>query len=338
MFQVKTYNKIAIQGISLLKKSGIKIENDLLKSNAIILRSENLNNIKIPDGILAIGRAGVGVNNIPVEECTQRGIAVFNSPGANANAVKELVIGSMVVASRHLKRAIEYTSSLKEVSNVAQVVEENKSNFKGTELKGKKLGIIGLGAIGVMVSNSLSSLGMNVEGYDPFISVKRAWGLSRLVKQAENLNQLISTSDYISFHMPLTNATRGFLNKDLLKQTKKGVCVVNFSRGEIIDVDSMLEHLNGDSTAKFVTDFPSEKTINHQQVINVPHLGASTEESEINCSLMVVDQVKDFLYNGNIVNSVNFPECILERSSTNRITILTENIPTMVSQITTLFW
>jgi D-3-phosphoglycerate dehydrogenase len=337
MFNIRTFNKISNDGLDILRMKGFEVSETFLSPDAIVLRSYNLFNENFTDSLKAIGRAGAGVNNIPVDECTKRGIVVFNAPGANANAVKELVISGLLLSSRDIVEGINFVNSLnKNKDDIHDLVEKNKSKFKGIELNGKKIGVIGLGAIGVMVANAADNLGMKVYGYDPFISINRAWGLSSKVINSSNLNNLLSEVDFVTFHMPLTDSTRSFVNKDRLSKLKKGSIVLNFSRPEIVDEDAIIESLDDNIIAKYVCDFPSNKLHGHNKIISIPHLGASTREAEDNCAVMVANQISDYLLNGNIENSVNFPSCYLERSGDFRIVIINNNIPNMVSQITTV--
>jgi D-3-phosphoglycerate dehydrogenase len=335
MFKIKVFNKIAPQGLEKLNPEDFKLTEALEEAQAILLRSHKLHDATFPSGLMAIGRAGAGVNNIPVAKCSDQGIVVFNTPGANANAVKELVICGLYLASRNIYQAINYSESIKNKGDeVPTLVEKNKSNFAGCEIRGKKLGVIGLGAIGMMVANDAVNLGLSVEGYDPFISVQHAWGLSRAVQPASSLEKMLAQSDFISINMPLNDKTRGFIDLEKIAKFKKGAVLLNFARGEIVDENALVQSLESHRIAKYVTDFPTAKLLNTINVISIPHLGASTAEAETNCSLMVVDQLKDFLLNGNICNSVNFPDCTIERTGDYRILITNKNIPKMVSQIT----
>jgi D-3-phosphoglycerate dehydrogenase len=337
MYRVKIFNKIAKEGLAGFDSSVVEYGNDLAEPHAILLRSHKLHEEPLNPELLAIGRAGAGVNNIPVEKCTEKGIVVFNTPGANANAVKELVLAGMFLASRNIVKGINYAESLKgQGAEISAIVEKNKALFQGFELRGKKLGVIGLGAIGMMVANDAIKLGMKVEGYDPFISVRNAWGLSSEVKYAEDLKKMLANVDFITIHMPLSDKTKGFINKEKLNQVKKGAILLNFSREEIVNEEDILDAIHNGKIAQYVNDFPSEKTLGNPNIISIPHLGASSEEAETNCAVMVVDQLQDYLQNGNIINSVNFPNCTLERSSQYRLSIINKNIPNMVGQITTI--
>jgi D-3-phosphoglycerate dehydrogenase len=332
--KVQIFDKISNGGLDILHRETCEFGDSVSDPDAILLRSYNLHGVKLDGNLKAIGRAGAGVNNIPVDQCTKNGIVVFNTPGANANAVKELVILALLLASRDILGGIDYVKSLKgKGTDIPELVEKSKSKFKGFELKNKKLGVMGLGAIGVMVANALSSLGMDVIGYDPFITVDRAWGLSRNIKQAQSLNQLLGESDFITMHMPLTEGTRGFFNGDCISKLKRSALVLNFSRPEIVAEDDILQALQAGRFSRYICDFPTENLLLNDRVILIPHLGASTIEAEDNCAVMIVDQVLDFLRKGNIVNSVNFPNCVMECSGDYRLAIINQNIPNMVSQI-----
>lgn len=335
MFQIQTRNSIANEGISLFPKEKYSVTEVGDKPDAIVLRSYNMHNEVLAPSLKAIGRAGAGVNNIPVERCTQAGIVVFNAPGANANAVKELVLAGMLLSARNLIEGATYSHSiLHEGEKVPELVEKNKARFSGVELGGKRLGVVGLGAIGMMVANDAVALGMLVEGYDPFISIKNAWALSHQVKPAVNLSKLLAGSDFITLHMPLTPETDKFINRESLAHVKRGATLLNFARAEIVDNDAVLEALDQGILGRYITDFPTEALIRHPNVICIPHLGASTEEAETNCAVMVVRQIMDYLENGNITNSVNFPNCVLERTAPHRLILMNENVPNMVGQIT----
>jgi D-3-phosphoglycerate dehydrogenase len=331
-YKIKTLNGISETG---LEKFGEKYEiSETMESpNGIILRSASLHEMEFPHDLHCIARAGAGVNNIPIERCAQQGIVVFNTPGANANAVKELAIASLFISSRKIVEGINWASKLSGV-DIPKQVEKGKSQFAGPEIKGKKLGVIGLGAIGVMVANAAVNLEMEVYGYDPYISVDHAWGLSRAVKKENDLKHLFRECDYITMHIPLTSETKGMLNKDAFDHMKKEVRIINLSRGELVNDDDMIDALNSGEVNTYVTDFPNEKMIGVPGVIAVPHLGASTPESETNCAVMAVLQTKDFLENGNIKNSVNFPTCDMGVSVVkHRLTIAHKNIPKMLGQI-----
>ena len=337
MFQIQTRNSIAKEGLSLFPKEKYEISDSGESPDGIVLRSYSMHKEPLPASLKAIGRAGAGVNNIPVDLCTKSGIVVFNAPGANANAVKELVLAGMLLAARNLVEGATYSATLHaEGDKVPELVEKNKARFAGFEIAGKRLGVIGLGAIGMMVANNAVALGMGVEGYDPFISVKNAWALSDQVKPAVSFAKLLSASDFISLHMPLTADTDKFINADTLKHVKPGAILLNFARAEIVDNDAILHALDSGVLGRYVTDFPTAALIHYPKVICIPHLGASTEEAETNCAVMVVRQLMDYLENGNITNSVNFPNCALERTGQYRLILMNENVPNMVGQITSL--
>ncbi len=337
MYKIKLEDKIATIGLGRLSLETYEIGTGIAEPDAILVRSKSLLDMSFPPSLLAVGRAGAGVNNIPVDACTERGIVVFNTPGANANAVKEMVLASMLAASRGLVEAVAYTQTLKgRGAEIPEIIEKEKNRFRGQEVKGKKLGVVGLGAIGVMVANDAVSLGMEVEGYDPFISVDAAWGLSRDVKRARGLDRLIATSDYITLHVPLTSGTKGMINAEKMARMKKGVYILNFSRGGIVNNADILRALGEGTVARYVTDFVEDELLEHPRVLCVPHLGAGTQEAQDNCAVMIVDQVRDFLEAGSIVNAVNFPECHLDRTTNTRVLIVNRNVPNMVGQITTV--
>jgi D-3-phosphoglycerate dehydrogenase len=311
------------------------VSDNLDSPDAYVLRSQSLHDIEFPKNLKAIGRAGAGVNNIPVDSCTDSGVVVFNTPGANANAVKELVVTGMLLSSRDILGGIDYVKSIAaEGEQISSLVEKNKSRFKGYEIAGKTLGVIGLGAIGLKVANAGLALGMNVLGYDPFISVNAAWELSSNVNRAESLEKLIKESDFISVHVPFNDQTKGFINADRIKHFKDGSVLLNFSRNALVDEPEMIKALESGKIHKYVTDFPNHLLVDNPNVISIPHLGASTEEAEDNCAVMVSNQIKDFLINGSIINSVNFPQCTLERNAPYRITIVNKNVPNVIGQIT----
>ncbi len=335
IFKILTYNNIAIAGLERLTRERYEVASEIQHPDAIILRSHNLHNEALPETVKAIGRAGAGVNNIPVEECSHRGIPVFNTPGANANAVKELVLAGMLLACRNLCQAWEYARGLDGGDHeIHRQVESGKKQFQGFELTGKMLGVVGLGAIGVKVANKALALGMNVSGYDPYVTVERAWQLSSSVIQASNLDELLGICDFVTLHMPLTDQTRACINGARLAQMKEGSILLNFSRGELVDTDAVLAALDEGRLHAYVTDFPNASLKSHPKAICLPHLGASTREAEENCAIMVAEQIRDFLENGNIRHSVNFPEVVLARApGTTRIAIPHANVPAMVSKI-----
>lgn len=300
----------------------------------IMLRSFNLHDYELNKSLLAIARAGAGVNNIPVDKCTKAGIVVFNTPGANANAVKELVICSLFLASRKITEGINWVQSLKGTENVAGAVEKGKKTFVGPEIYGKTLGVIGLGAIGALVANAAVELGMTVIGYDPFITVENAWHLSTHVKRENDLNNLFAQADYISLHIPLNANTKEMLDEEAFSKMKKSVAIVNCSRGELVNNAALIDAINKGIVSRYVTDFPTEELLGIDNIITIPHLGASTPEAEDNCAVMAAKQLADFLINGNIVNSVNFPDTTLARTSKSRLTVIHRNEQRLLSQIT----
>lgn len=335
MFKIQTLNKISSRGLDLLPHDTYEYASAIVNPDAILVRSQNMLDMEFPSSLRAIARAGAGVNNIPVDKCSEKGIVVFNTPGANANAVKELVLLSLLISSRRVFQGITWARSLAgKGAETGKLIEKGKSNFEGPEITGKKLGVIGLGAIGVMVANDAEALGMEVYGFDPFLSVDAAWGLSRSVKKAVSIDSLLAESDYITLHVPLNDSTRGKINKDKFDLMKKGVRILNFARGEIVNTGDMIEAINKGIVDAYVTDFPTDELLGLDKVIPIPHLGASTPESEENCAVMAVNQTRDYLENGNIKNSVNFPECFLPPSGTQRITIANKNVPNMIGQIT----
>ncbi len=331
MSNILTLNKISKIGLSKFT-SDYKISDNIENPDAVILRSFNMHEYDMPESLLAIGRAGAGVNNIPVEKCAKDGIVVFNTPGANANAVKELVIAGLFLASRDIVGGIKWAETLNS-DQIAKDVEKGKGAFVGPEIMGKKLGVIGLGAIGVLVANTACHLGMEVIGYDPFISVDAAWSVSKSIKRATDLKEIYESCDYITLHLPFNKDTESMVNTQTIAQMKDGVRILNFSRAELVDSDAMKEAIDDGKVAKYVCDFPCNSLHTYKNVVAIPHLGASTPEAEDNCAVMAVKQIMDFLENGNIVNSVNFPKVTMPRSTDVRITVIHENIPNMLSQI-----
>lgn len=335
MFNILTLNNISDIGTSNLPKDNYTILSECENPDGIMLRSFNMHEMEIPQSVKAVARAGAGVNNIPIDKCSEKGIVVFNTPGANANAVKELVIASLLLSSRKIAQGISWAQSLKGQEGVAKAVEKGKAAFVGPEIMGKKLGVIGLGAIGVLVANSCKSLGMEVVGYDPYLSVEGAWSLSRSVQKAESLDALYAQCDYITVHIPLNNDTKGMFNDELFAKVKKGLRLLNFSRGELVDDNAVKRAIENGSVSCYVTDFPNENLLGVDGVIPVPHLGASTPESEDNCAVMAALELKDYLEFGNIKNSVNFPDCELPFTGRKRFCILHKNVPNVVGPITT---
>lgn len=336
MYKVLTLNNIAVEGLRRLPRERYEVASEISHPDAVILRSHNMHDMEIPETVAAIGRAGAGTNNIPVEAMSKRGVPVFNAPGANANAVKELAIAGLLIGARNICDAREYVKGLVETGDALnKAVEAGKKQFVGFELPGKTLGVLGLGAIGVEVANTALDLGMNVVGFDPKMTVRNAWQLSSGVAQAETLDQLFQNADAVTCHVPLVGATKGLVNHDRLRLMNKGAMLINFARGGVVDNDAVIEALDSGQLHAYICDFPTPALIKHPQVVALPHLGASTEEAEQNCAIMVAENVKDFLENGNIRFSVNFPECRLPRMDANRITIANANVPNMVGQIST---
>lgn len=337
MFTIQTLNKISSIGLDLLSRETYEIATEIINPDAILVRSQNMLDMDFQPKLKAIARAGAGVNNIPIDKCTEKGIVVFNTPGANANAVKELVLLSLFISSRKVVDGINWVQSIKnEGKEVPKLVEKGKSKFEGPEIQGKRLGVIGLGAIGVMVANSALSLGMEVIGFDPFISIDAAWELSSNVIKAASIEQLISTSDYISIHVPFSDKTKEMINTEKINLMKKGVRIINFSRSGLVSNKDILEGISSGKVAKYITDFPEAELIGVDNIITIPHLGASTPESEENCAKMASTQLKNFMELGNIKNSVNFPNCELLPTCKSRIIAAHDNIPNMFGQITSL--
>ncbi len=337
MFKIQTLNKIDTEGLGLFPLDNYEIASEIPYPDAIVLRSFNMHEMKLPETLKAVARAGAGVNNIPIEKCTENGIVVFNTPGANANGVKELVIAGLLLASRDIARGVEWAKTLAgKGDEVPALIEQGKKNFAGQELHGKTLAVVGLGAIGVLVANAAHALGMKVIGYDPYMSVNQALQLSNQVKFVKGIQSLLSQADYITLNIPLTPETKNYINKEKFGMMKNNVRILNFARGGLIDLVALEEAIESGKVARYVTDFPNEKTLNMKNVIAIPHLGASTKESETNCAVMAVNQLKDFLENGNIKNSVNFPEAQMDRNGGARILIANQNIPNMVSQISSV--
>ena len=335
MFKILTLNSIATNGLNQFPKDRYEIASEFPLPDAILLRSHELHHIPIPHSVKAIGRAGAGLNNIPVSEMTKRGIPVFNTPGANANAVRELVLAGMLLASRNICQAWHYVNHLQQSEHdLHHEIEKNKKQFIGFELMGKTIGIVGLGSIGVKVANAAESLGMQVIGYDPTITVNRAWELSANVSQANNIDDLLSKSDFVSFHVPLNSATKNMINAERLSLMKPNVTLLNFARDGIIDNQALAEALSAKKVHAYVTDFPSAELKFHPQVISLPHLGASTKEAEENCAVMIARQVRNFLEEGSIINSANFPSLeVSPKKNGTRLTIVNANIPNIVAQV-----
>jgi D-3-phosphoglycerate dehydrogenase / 2-oxoglutarate reductase len=337
VYKIQTLNKISTLGLELFPRENYEIASEIMNPDGAIVRSFDMHEMPIPESLKVIARAGAGVNNIPIDKCSQKGVVVLNTPGANANSVKELVIASMLLCSRKVYQGISWAKTLVgKGDEVPKLIEKGKSNFEGPEIFGKRLGVIGLGAIGVKVANDAISLGMDVLGHDPIISVEAAWELSHNVKRAIGLDGLLSKSDYITLHVPLNDKTKGMINKDKFALMKKGVRILNFARGGLVNNEDLKWAIKEGIVAAYVTDFPDEELLKMDNVIPIPHLGASTPEAEDNCAKMAVAQVKNFLEFGNIKNSVNFPDCEMEPAGRTRITIGNNNVPNMVGQITTV--
>jgi D-3-phosphoglycerate dehydrogenase len=337
MFRIQTMNKISPDGLDMFPRDRYEVASEIPHPDAILVRSADLHSVTIPASVLAIARAGAGVNNIPVAGCSGRGIAVFNTPGGNANAVKELVIASLLISARDIVGGINWAANIADrADQVPDLVEKEKSRFGGPELRGKTLGVVGLGAIGVMVANDAAALGMNVIGYDPYISVDAAWDLSREVARADTLEGLLSRSDYVTLHIPLSDTTRGLLNAEKFRFMKKGARIINLARGGLVNEADIIEALNQEKLSSYVTDFPSAELLACRRAHCIPHLGASTPEAEDNCAVMAVRQLMDYLESGTVKNSVNFPRCRLDQRAPHRLLVVNRNIPNMVGQITTI--
>lgn len=337
MTKINCLNPIASCGMDLFTDSYEKVD-EFKDADAVLVRSAAMHDLELSDNLLAVARAGAGVNNIPLDKCAEKGIVVFNTPGANANGVKELVVAGLLLASRDLMGGYNWVKENASDENIAKAVEKNKSKFAGNEIMGKKLGVIGLGAIGAKVANVAFRLGMDVYGYDPFVSVDAAWSLSRHVKHINNVEDIFKECDYITMHVPLLDATKGMINKDSLAMMKDGVKILNFSRDTLVVDEDMKAALASGKVAKYVTDFPNVTIAGCENVITLPHLGASTSESEDNCAIMAVKEIMDFVDNGNIKNSVNYPACDMGVvKSAARVTICHKNIPNMLTQFTGAF-
>ncbi|MFP4484028.1 MAG: phosphoglycerate dehydrogenase [Spirochaetota bacterium] len=336
MFHIQTFNKISDKGLSYLTEDEFRVGPDVDDPDAILLRSQKLHDMEFNPRLKAIARAGAGVNNIPVDRCTESGVVVFNTPGANANSVKELVISGLFLSSRRIHEGLRWVESVDEPAEVATLVEKQKASFAGPEVAGKTLGVVGLGAIGVMVANAAIALDMEVIGYDPYLSVESAWGLSRTVRRANKLESLLAESDYITLHVPLNDATEQMIDHGALTNVKRGARLLNFARGGLVDSKAVLAALEQGVLDRYVTDFPEPELIRNERVLAIPHLGASTPEAEENCAVMAARQLRAFLQTGNIVNSVNFPDCEVQETDKTRIVIANRNIPNMVGQYTTI--
>lgn len=337
MFQYTCLNPIANVGLDLFSKDYKKVE-DLKDAQAVLVRSASMHDLELPDTLEAVARAGAGVNNIPLEKCADQGIVVFNTPGANANGVKEMVFAGMLLASRDIIGGVEWIKENKDDENIAKTAEKQKKNFAGCEISGKKLGVIGLGAIGVLVANAATHMGMEVYGYDPYISVNAAWNLSHNVKHISNVEDIYKECDFITIHVPLLDATREMINAEAIEKMKDGVVLLNFARDLLVDEKAVLGALESGKVKKYVSDFANPTTAGKEGVILTPHLGASTEESEDNCAVMAVREIRDYMENGNIVHSVNYPDCNMGGcDKAGRIGILHKNIKGTIAKFTTVF-
>lgn len=339
MYKVRTYNQISSKGLDRFPRDRYEIASEFSEPDAFILRSHKLHNEEIPTSVCAAARAGAGVNNIPVAEFTQKGIVVFNTPGANANAVKELIASALFMASRDIFGGMSYVQGLTDIKDGAEMstlLEKQKKQFAGCEVAGKTLGVVGLGAIGSMVANMALELGMNVVGYDPAISVEAAWRLSSSVEKMDNLQSLLARTDFITLHVPALEVTRHLINADTLKCMKPSAILLNFAREEVVDASAVQEALDNGKLGKYVTDFPTPELLGRNDVLLMPHIGASTEEAEENCAMMAADQLMDYLENGNIVNSVNFPATKMPRNGGHRITFCNENVPKVLGSVLSL--
>lgn len=338
MFKIKTYNAISVRGLNRFPREKYEVASDIGQPDAYILRSHKLHGEPLPESVKAVARAGAGTNNVPVEEYTKKGVVVFNSPGANANAVKELVLTGMLLGSRGILSGMAYVNGLTHMTDadeMSKLLEKEKSNFAGFELQGKTLGIVGLGAIGSLIADAALALGMNVVGFDPALSVEAAWRLPSQVGRMENLQSLLSRSDYITLHVPAIPATKHLINADTLKVIKKGATLLNFAREAIVDAHAVVESLDAGHLGKYICDFPEPILLNRNDVYAMPHIGASTEEAEENCAIMAADQLVDYLENGNIKNSVNFPTVAMDRNAgiEARITFSNENVSGVLGQV-----
>ena len=336
IFRILTLNQISPLGLKLFDASHYMVGGDIAEPDAILVRSHNMLQMDIPAGVKAIGRAGAGTNNVPVRDMNLRGVPVFNAPGANANAVKELVLAGLLMASRNLIPAIHFTEGLKgDNATLHKLAEDGKKQFAGIELPGRTLGIIGLGAIGRLVADATLRLGMKVMGYDPDITVDAAWNLSSDVRRAESIEGLLRNCEFITLHIPLLDSTRHLINRDVIQNMRDGTILLNFSRDGIVDENAVLKGIESGKIKYYVCDFPSQVLQHHTNVITLPHLGASTQEAEENCAIMVVNQIMDYLENGNIANAVNFPNISMDRGSPYRLAVANSNVPNMVGQIST---
>ena len=338
MFFIKTFNKISNNGLDRFSREHFEVASEINRADALLLRSHKLSELDLNDGLKAIARAGAGVNNIPIQSCSDKGIVVFNTPGANANAVKEIILAGLLLGSRDLIGGLQFVNTMSGLDEAAMhaQAEQGKKQFAGFELLGKTLGVVGLGAIGAQVANMALELGMQVIGYDPALSVESAWRLSSRVQRAENLASLLNKSDFVTLHVPALEATKGMINADAIKQFKQGARLLNFARETIVELPAIIAALNAGILTKYITDFPSPELVHRDDTLIFPHLGASTQEAEDNCATMAADQLVEFLLNGNIKNSVNFPSIYLERSTGYRLTFSNDNVPKVLSNVLSL--
>ncbi|MCJ2377487.1 3-phosphoglycerate dehydrogenase family protein [Vibrio sp. ZSDZ34] len=333
---IKTYNAISAKGLDIFPRDQYEVSSECSHPDAILLRSQKLHDEPIADSVKAIARCGAGVNNIPIDKCIEKGIVVFNTPGANANAVKELVLTGLLLASRDIKGGLTYADSLTQISDAGEMdklLEKEKKRFSGSEIRGKTLGVVGLGAIGALVANTAIDLGMNVIGFDSALSVEAAWRLSSDIERAENLQSLVAKCDFVTVHVPALETTKGMINSEVLGSAKKGLVLLNFARKEIVDTDAAITALENGQLSQYISDFPTPSLIGRDNVILMPHIGASTSEAEENCAVMGAQQLIDFIENGNIVNSVNFPRIKLERTEGYRITFANDNVPKVLGHV-----
>ena len=337
MFKINCLNPIADVGLKNFSEQ-YQITADINEADGVLVRSASMHDTEIPEGLLAVARAGAGVNNIPLDKCAEKGVVVFNTPGANANGVKELVLAGMLLAARDVVGGIEWVKASADNADIAKAAEKEKKNFAGTEIMGKKLGVIGLGAIGVKVANVAKHLGMEVYGYDPYVSVAAAWNLSRDVKHVINVEDIYADCDMITIHVPLLDSTKGMIDQDAIAKMKDGVILLNFARDLLVDEKAVLEGIESGKIRRYVSDFPNPTTAGQKGCIVIPHLGASTEESEDNCAKMAVDEMMDYLYNGNIKNSVNYPNCDMGVcAQAGRVAIFHKNVANMITKFTACF-
>jgi D-3-phosphoglycerate dehydrogenase len=339
MYKIRTYNNLAAKGLDRFSTDNYQVGPELLSADAVMLRSQKLHDENIGESVIAVARAGAGVNNIPVAEYAQQGIVVFNTPGANANAVKELVAAALLLGSRNIFDAMSYVQTLSEVGDSAEMhklLEANKKNFAGSEIAGMTLGVVGLGAIGSMVANMALELGMKVAGFDPAISVDSAWRLSSRVQKVDSLQALVGVSDFLSIHIPAMEQTRGLINSEILARCKPGTRLLNFARDEIVDLPAVISALDSGKLAAYISDFPHPELLGRKDTLLLPHIGASTREAEENCAVMAADQLMDFLENGNVRNAVNYPDTEMARNGGFRITFCNENVPKVLGHVLTV--